>query len=72
VKRKDERILIHRNNSTSKFTNKENSSLHRMSMLEGNKELQPPKAKLVSPLPLRGGKTDQNLRVSSPAPVTMF
>jgi hypothetical protein len=42
-----------------------------MSMLEGNKELVPPNERL-SDFPLREGKTFQNLRVSSPAPVTIF
>ncbi len=39
-------------------------------MLDGKSEL--PQPNMLSDLFLREGKTFQNLRVSSPAPVTMF
>ncbi len=42
-----------------------------MSMLDGNRELFPPKGAL-SDFPFTDGNTFQNLNVSSPAPVTMF
>ena len=42
-----------------------------MSMLEGNNELVPPKG-ILSDFPFIEGNTLQNLRVSSPAPVTIF
>jgi hypothetical protein len=40
-------------------------------MLEGRRELVPPKG-MLSDLPFTEGNTFQNLRVSSPAPVTTF
>lgn len=40
-------------------------------MLEGKSELVPPNG-MLSDFPLTEGNTDQNLRVSSPAPVTIF
>ena len=44
---------------------------HRMSMLDGKRELVPPNG-VLSDFPLIDGKTLQKRSVSSPAPVTMF